>query len=364
MVWRHYTTAFGKFMEDSHNPIFASDLLKRQLSISGNPTTLKSSSDTFLPISTITQVRNHRMTSVSLAELNRRFAIPGTAEFSEGNGGLVKVQVTCGVATGEMYLHGAHVTAWKSPGFADALFVSPHSHWQDGVAIRGGVPICFPWFGDKAGDPHAPAHGFVRTKAWQVESVLRIGDDVSVSMFTESDEGSRKWWPADFRLVHRVTFGAVLTLELVVTNTGKAGLRFEEAMHAYYSVGDAREARVAGLNGVSYLDKTDGFKKKVQSGDVVIAAETDRVYLDTSHALALSDPVLRHKIEIAKHNSRSTVIWNPWVEKAAEMGDLGVDEWKRMLCIEVTNVGDYAIELAPGQQHVMKATVRMESSRG
>jgi glucose-6-phosphate 1-epimerase len=299
------------------------------------------------------------MVDSTVAELNHRFGIPGTAQVLAGNGGLAMVQITTPASSGEMYPHGAHVTSWKPAGAEDVLFVSPHSFWQDGKAIRGGVPICFPWFGNKPDDPHAPDHGFVRTKAWQLESVVQSGDTVSVSMFTASDESTKKWWPADFRLTYRATFGPKLLLELILTNTGAAPLRFEEAMHAYYNVGDVQQARLSGLDGVEYLDKTDCYKKKTQHGDVVIEAETDRVYLNTQHPLELNDRVLQRRISIRKENSRNTVVWNPWSKKGHDLADLGEDQWKRMLCVEVANVGDFAVDVAPGQQHTMKATVEV-----
>ncbi len=295
----------------------------------------------------------------STSELNRRFAIAG-ATITEGNGGLPRVQISTAAATGEMYLHGAHVTAWTPAGRQEVLYLSPRSLYQEGKAIRGGVPVCFPWFGDKKDDPHAPAHGFVRTKAWQLDSIEQKADAVRVSMSTESDDSTRKWWPHDFRLVHRVSFGAELLLELIVTNTGSEALRFEEALHAYYRVGDATQASISGLDCVHYFDKTDAFREKVQEGEVVIRAETDRVYLDTASALELRDPVLQRKITVGKENSRTTVVWNPWSEKAAALSDLGADQWKSMLCIEVTNVGDFAVELKPGEQHTMSARVSGE----
>ncbi len=299
------------------------------------------------------------MTDANFAELDRRFGIAGAAQLTTGNGGLAKVQIAAPGVAGDMYLHGAHVTSWKPAGAQEVFFVSPHSRWEGGVAIRGGVPVCFPWFGDKADNPHAPAHGFVRTKAWQLESIEQRDGAVSVSMLTESDDSTRKWWPFDFRLLHRVSFGAELVLELTMINLGSTPLRFEEALHAYYNVGDATKASVAGLDGAEYLDKTDAYRKKTQQGDVVITSETDRVYLNTSRALELTDPVLHHHISVTKVNSRTTVVWNPWMEKARALSDLGEDQWKRMLCIEVTNVGDFAVELGPGQEHTMKAVVRV-----
>lgn len=302
------------------------------------------------------------MATTTVTELDRRFGIPGVAKLTNGNGGLFRVRVTGPAAEGEIYLHGAHVTSWKPAGTNEVLFVSPHSLWADGHAIRGGVPICFPWFGDKANDPHAPAHGFVRTKAWQLQSIERTDDAVVVSMATTSDENTKRWWPADFRLVHRATFGRELVLELTMTNTGSAPLRFEEALHAYHRVGDATKAPLSGLDGVQYLDKTDSYREKTQHGDVVIAAETDRVYLDTQHPLEINDGVLQRRIRVSKENSLTTVVWNPWIEKAREMSDLGEDEWKQMLCVETSNVGDFAVQLAPGEQHTMTARVGLSKS--
>src|SRR5215469_8503021 len=160
----------------------------------------------------------------AIPDLDRRFALPGVAQVLEGNRGMPKVRITSPEVVGEIYLHGAHVTSWKPAGREEVLFLSSQSRWDEGHAIRGGVPICFPWFGGKSDDPTAPAHGFVRTKAWQLESISRVGRAVTVSMFTEGDESTKRWWPADFRLVYRVTFGAELGLELLMSNTGRTTL--------------------------------------------------------------------------------------------------------------------------------------------
>jgi glucose-6-phosphate 1-epimerase len=293
------------------------------------------------------------------AESDRRFEIPGAASIVEGNGGLRKVCVNCTRAAGEIYLHGAHVTSWKPAGGKEILFLSSHSRWESGRAIRGGVPICFPWFGDKLNDPAAPAHGFVRTKAWQLDSIVEVADAITVSMVTESGEDTKRWWAADFRLLYRVTFASVLKLEIVVTNTGKTPLRFEEALHAYHRVGNVLNARVMGLNNVAYIDKTDSNQKKRQQGEIAVVSETDRVYLDTAAEIELDDFELRRRTHIAKENSRTTVVWNPWVQKAQSLPDFGDDEWKQMICVETSNVSDFAVDLAPGQGHTMKALVRV-----
>jgi glucose-6-phosphate 1-epimerase len=297
------------------------------------------------------------MDLAAIAALDRRLGIPGIAQVVAGNGGLCKVAIATPVTAGEIYLHGAHVTSWRPRGAEEVLFVSSKARYEDGRAIRGGVPICFPWFGPKADDPRAPAHGFVRTKAWQLESIVQAGDAVTVSMFTESNDDTKRWWPADYHLVHRATFGSELTLELVVRNTGGTSFCFEEALHTYFRVRHIEKARLQGLNAVQYLDMMDSNRKKTQQGPIVIVSETDRVYLNTRGAIELEDYSLRRRIGVAKVNSFTTVVWNPWVEKAKAFSDFGAAEWMQMLCVEACNVSDFAVELAPGQQHTMQAII-------
>jgi len=300
-------------------------------------------------------------TPSTIEELDQRFAIAGNAAIVPGHGGMPKVRVTTPQASGEMYLHGAQVTSWKPSGADDVLFVSNHAQWHEGIAIRGGVPVCFPWFRAKADDPKAPAHGFVRTKAWSLDSIERTGDSVTVEMSTVSDQDTRRWWPADFRLVHSVTFGSDLKLQLTVTNTGATPFRFEEALHSYHRVGHAGKIRIHGLDGAAYLDNTDANRQKTQQGDVVIAKQTDNAYLNTSSEVDLVDNELKRRILITKENSLTTVVWNPWREGARSLSDLGNEEWQHMMCVEASNVLGCAVDLAPGQQHKMQATIRIEN---
>lgn len=290
--------------------------------------------------------------------LNRRFGIPEIVEVSTGNGGLTKLVVTAASASAEIYLHGAQVTSWGPAGAKDALFLSEQSGWQDGRAIRGGIPICFPWFRAKADDPKAPAHGVVRTREWQLESVTAEADgSVIVVCSTQSDESTRRWWPHEFHLLHRITVGKALRLELTATNAGPTSLQFEEALHTYFRVGDARSVRVRGLDQAAYLDNADSNREKVQLGDVVFAAPTDNAYVDTHSAVELIDPGLHRTIRTGKENSATTVVWNPWQQGAASIADLGDNEWQHMTCVEASNILGSAITLAPGQRHTMIATL-------
>jgi len=293
--------------------------------------------------------------------LNRRCGIAGIAQVVLGNGGLPKVQITSPAAAAEVYLHGAQVTTWKPTGADEVIFVSAQSHWQDGKAIRGGVPICFPWFRAKADNPHAPSHGVVRTKQWRLDSIAQNANgSVVVLCSTASDESTRRWWPHEFRLTHRITVGSTLTMELTVTNTGSAPLRFEEALHTYFRVGNVESVRVRGLDGVTYLDNTDSNRERVQSGDVVFRSATDNAYLKTQTPLELVDPGLRRTVRTEKQSSATTVVWNPWQQGAASLADLGDEEWRGMACVEASNILESAIDLGPGEEHTMCSILSVE----
>src|ERR1700739_4522064 len=293
-----------------------------------------------------------------IAGLNERFAIPGVAQVVSGNGGFPRIAIETSAATAEIYLYGAQVTSWKPAGADEVLFVSDKSYWETGRAIRGGIPVCFPWFRAKADDPHAPSHGFVRTKEWQLESISREdGDSVCACLSTASDESTRRWWPFDFRLEYCITIGKSLRLQLKMMNSGQSALRFEEALHTYFKVGDVEQARVRGLDGAAFLDNRDGNSEKEQSSDLTISRQTDNAYMNATGVIEIVDPVLRRNLKTEKLGSTSTIVWNPWTDGASSMGDLGEDEWRRMLCAEGANILSSAITLDSGQSHAMTITI-------
>jgi glucose-6-phosphate 1-epimerase len=294
-----------------------------------------------------------------IATLNHLNIIPESTTIVAGKSGLPMVRIAAAAASAEIYLHGAHLTSWKPKGFEEIIFVSENARFEDGTAIRGGIPVCFPWFRAKSDNPQAPAHGVVRTKAWQLESIIEAEGSVIVTLATESDGATRQWWPYDFRLIHRITVGAELKLQLIATNTGKEAFQFEEALHTYHRVGDVTKARISGLDQVHFLDNRDGNREKTQQGDIVMAGSTDNAYLGTSNALEINDPAVQRCVHIEKENSSTTVIWNPWEDGAKAMKDMGDDEWRQMACIEASNILSAAITLRPGEQHEMQARLRV-----
>jgi glucose-6-phosphate 1-epimerase len=241
--------------------------------------------------------------------------------------------------------------------------MSKSSLFQPGKSIRGGVPICFPWFGPKADDSKAPAHGFARTRAWTVESIPSgEGGAIVATLQMKSDESTKKWWAADFAAHYVIRVGHELSMQLTVQNLGRDPIRFEEALHTYFTVGDALRTEVRGLEGASYLDRLQPGKTLTQNDRPIrFTAETDRTYVNTDAVTTIVDPVLKRRITNRKIGSNSTVVWNPWIDKAKAMPDFGNDEWPGMVCIETANAGPNAIELAAGREHSMSAIISVES---
>ena len=298
---------------------------------------------------------------LDLDSLNARLGIPGVAQFAAGEGGLPCLVVTAPAAEARIYLHGAHVTHHRPAGEAPTLFLSARSRFTPGTAIRGGVPIVFPWFGPHVGHPRAPDHGFARISEWSVQSVERVGAGVAIELALEPSGATRALWPADFHLTYRVGVDAALRLSLEVENRSGAPFTFEEALHTYLAVGDVRQAAVDGLGGAPYVDKTDGMRRTVlPEGAFRPSAETDRVFVGTRGPCTVIDPVLGRRLVVEKHGSATTVVWNPWSDTAGHMADLGADQWTSMLCVEAANAMDDAVTLEPGARHAMDVTIGVE----
>jgi glucose-6-phosphate 1-epimerase len=299
-----------------------------------------------------------------LEKLRSTFSIPNSIDFQTGNGGMTKVVVTTPIANGEIYLNGAHVTHYQPVGQVPVLFMSGSSRFENGKAIRGGVPICFPWFGGLEGRDTAPAHGFARTSEWAIKST-RLNPDQSATVVLElsGNEDRSSFWPHAFKAEYVVTIGATLRTELTIVHVRGEPFLFEEAMHSYFHVGDVRQVSVTGLAGCSYLDKLQSDREIVQGDSPIqIVGETDRIYLDTTAECVIDDPSLKRKIFVKKLGSDTTVLWNPWIAKSKAMPDFGDDEWPGMLCIETCNVGPFAVRLGPGQSHTMVAEIHVEAS--
>jgi glucose-6-phosphate 1-epimerase len=259
-----------------------------------------------------------------------------------------------------VYLQGAHVAAWQPAEHKPVIFTSRKTELKPGKAIRGGVPIAFPWFANRHDGKTGPSHGFARIQDWTLAFAALAGEDLHLTFTLGPNELSRSLGFDQFRLAYQLTIGRTLTMQLTVANDGGAPLVFEEALHTYYAVTDIHEIAISGLDDVSYLDKVDNFNKKLQHGDITVTGPTDRVYLDTTATCVLKDHAGKRHISVAKTGSTTTVVWNPWEEGAAKLGDMDPTEWHEFVAIETVNAATDAITLAPGATHTMQARVTVE----
>ena len=286
---------------------------------------------------------------------------PEGARLEKGPGGLDRLLLQAAEGEAHVFLQGAHVSHFQPKGEKPVLWMSGESRFEAGKPIRGGVPVCFPWFGPKAGSPDAPMHGFARILPWAVSEVTREPDGgLRAVLELSAEAAARGGFPHELALSLSVSVGRSLRMALTARNVNSAAATIEEALHSYFAVSDVRQVRIHGLEGVGYVDKTAAMARKPgEPGPIAIAAETDRVYPGTTGTVTIEDPGWRRRIVVSKSGSATTVVWNPWIAKAKAMPDFGDDEWTGMVCVETANAGDDAVTLAPGASHVMTATLEV-----
>jgi len=297
-------------------------------------------------------------------ELTAEFGIAGVLDFAETEHGLVKTAISLDGVTAELFLQGAQVTAWRPSDERPVLFTSRNSAFAPGRAIRGGVPIVFPWFGANRHTPTAPQHGFARTATWHLDGVETAGrESLTLTLSLGDGDVGSTFWPERFRAIYTVTFAQTLSLRLAVQNRATHPIVFEEALHSYFAISDIAQIAISGLAGTTYIDKTDAARRKAQSADpITITAETDRVYLDTPRQCVVEDRVWRRRIVIEKNGGASSVVWNPWTEKAIAMADLGDPAWRGMVCVETGNIADNEVRLAADAEHQMSTAISVARS--
>lgn len=294
-----------------------------------------------------------------LADINHRFALPDHLHFERGPGGLLFAAVRTELASARLCLQGAHLTDWQPRGHKPVIWLSPKAIYAPGQALRGGVPVCWPWFGAQAG---GPAHGFARTLTWDVSSsALNADGSVRLQLGLVDNAQTRGIWNHRFTLCLECTIGATLTLKLTTVNCSDTTMTLTQALHSYFAVGNIEAVVVHGLENCAYQDKLRGFAWDTQRGPIRFAQETDRIYVDRSAQCVIEDPSWDRRIHIAKTGSASTVVWNPWRERAATLTDMPAESYRDMLCVETCNAGDDQLQIAPGAQHALSAHISVET---
>lgn len=262
-------------------------------------------------------------------------------------------QVTARVA-----VNGAHVMEWQPASQTHpVLYLSPDAVLENGKPIRGGIPVCWPWFGGHVSDATKPMHGIARILPWELLRVDAKDSHVTMLFQFKSSDASRAHWPHDFVCHLGISLGEKLEVSLMTQNTGSDAFVVTEALHTYLSVGDIAQTVVRGLSGAKYLDTVgERTLRDGQEGDITFDREVDRQYISTS-GVVIEDPAWNRKLIVDKLGSGTTVVWNPWIEKSKRLSDLPDEAYHGFLCVEAANASEAAVRIAPGGQHVIVTTV-------
>ncbi|TFD94817.1 tagaturonate reductase [Cryobacterium lactosi] len=285
-------------------------------------------------------------------------SLPAGIRMVTGAGSLPAVEVSLPTATALVYLHGAHVARWTPTGQKPVLWMSEHGAFSPVAALRGGIPVCFPWFGPNLTDDSAPNHGWARISPWTLTAAALVGANAVLTFELTGAHHDAAGVAQPVSLRYTVTIGARLTLNLVAHNDGTTAVSVETALHTYFAVGDARTTRILGLAGLPYLDRSVSPPVTVSSDLPVgiTGTEIDRVY-PMPRTVTIDDVTNSRTITIGDTDAAQTVVWNPGTIKAAAMSDYGDDEWTETVCVEACNVRDQAVILAPGQSHSMSVGI-------
>jgi glucose-6-phosphate 1-epimerase len=295
-----------------------------------------------------------------IEQLNAAFSITDQLCFEQGENGLLRAKFNNGLATAELYLHGAHITSFCPQGQDELLWMSPLAQFQEGKAIRGGIPIIWPWFGPHWSDKHKPQHGFARNSMWQVSSSAALPDGATQLQLVLNDAPeTQSLWPHAFELRLCLTVGTTLNIELTGVNTGTMPFTAGAALHSYFALANVSEMFVEGLAGRTYIDQLDGHQQKIQKGTIRVTDAVDRIYVATDDHCVIYDEQASRKIQVAKTGSCSTVVWNPWAHTAKAMADFSSEGYRNMLCIETANAADDVRQLRPAESHAMSQTISL-----
>lgn len=302
------------------------------------------------------------------AELNDQFAIPFKLRF-KAQGELIIADITNAHASASICLQGGQVLSWQPVTTAEpVIWMSQDAQFVTGKSIRGGIPVCWPWFGAHAAEASFPAHGFARTQAWQVKSTRSLDDGSNeLSLSLSINDTAQAMCPPQAKQVQLellVNVGTSLKIALVTRNMGEHDFKMTEALHTYFAVSDVTNVQVEGLESVHFHDKAAGWVEGDQVGSIAFAGEVDRVYVNSPQRCSMVDAGFKRRINIAKIGSQSTIVWNPAAARAEQMGDLadnkGREGWKRFVCVESGNALENRVTVPAGKSHTLAVEYRVE----
>lgn len=292
-----------------------------------------------------------------------RCALPENVRIEEGAGGLPLLRVRNSHATCSVYVYGAHIVSFTPRGEKDLLWLSPYSLFQEGSPIRGGIPICFPWFGKHEWREDLPLHGFVRTRLWNIESAENLADGrTKVAFSVESTNPPMEVWPYRFRLHLSITVGEALEMALMVQNLETMPITCEVGFHTYFRVGDSEQCEVVGLDRIEYIDRIQGNVRVIQVGPALFKGEMVHAFMHIPPVLELVDFPWHRRIRIEQRHMGSTLLWNPGAQSGLANPEIR-NTWNQFVCVESADCLDCRLEIpAQGCQHSLLRLSSVEIS--
>jgi glucose-6-phosphate 1-epimerase len=295
---------------------------------------------------------------MDIVSLDKKYGIKQDLEFTAGNGGLPTALISNEFARASVSIYGAHVLSYRPKGRGELLWLSGLSAFEEGKAIRGGIPVCFPWFGPHSSDAQKPQHGFARLRFWEVGGTKTLpGGETQLHLLLHDDPKTKALWNFSFMAEMIITVGTFLNVEFRCTNTGTERFTYTDALHSYFSISDLAQVNVNGLAGCRYYDGFGRVPLVQKEEKLVIDKEENRRYIETIAECILEDGGFSRKIRIRKTGSRVTVVWNPGEESARKISDMPDDGYRTMLCIEAANAYDDTIVLQPKETGILSTNI-------
>ena len=285
-------------------------------------------------------------------------AFPPSVRLADSSPSFPILHIDHPLATASIALHGAQVMTWAPSGERPVLYMSPASLRKNDKPIRGGIPLCWPWFGPRADAPQLPGHGFARLLAWTLDSANEDPTGVQLQLSLSDSPITLALWPHAFHLALRISIGSTLEVALTMEHRGTTAADFTSALHTYLCVGAIETTRVLGLETADYLDSLQAQQPMPAHGIITFDREVDRIYQSQAQ-VTIEDPTWSRAIIISKAGSNATVVWNPWIEKSQHLSDLPNEAYHGFLCIEAANAGADIIRLAPGQKHTLSTAISL-----
>ena len=300
---------------------------------------------------------------MNIEALNQQYGIKDVAQFLQEEDGLIFLSINNSFASARITLFGAQILSFKPTGTQDVLWVSDNANFKEGKAIRGGIPVCFPWFGPHQTDNTKPQHGFARTSNWQVLAVQQLADGATdVQLMLEQSEASLSLWPLPFKAVINFIVSNSLQVIFSVSNTGTTSFQYSDALHTYFNISDIAAIILDGFDNTPYYEAF-GDKLLHQANTCIHPGiENNRRYIQHTGKAIITDPGYNRKIVIKKANSKVTVVWNPGPVTSKSFADMSPDAYKNFICIEPANAypGIDMIDLAPGEDFSLSTIVKID----